>query len=438
MQLIRTSIFRQFVSLDKHDQRVLLARNTPLFVQLFIGSHLLTQSSHSTKTKAEGSFGKKAWLSNFFQNMHLEKFNSMTKLFHPGTDLDHYARLINKLHGLPTLSLSEQTSVFAFIILFDHSNDVQLAGRAFIQDISILNETLFGRIVKTCDECVDLPTLSKNLIEMANFCAKSIDWERNDQTPCYDDLSRHSSYTLEEENWMRAQFKKMDAAFRSVQTGEKLIQEFLSCAAGISPLSETHIVKVFEILQERARRVCKIHPEFRALSDADQQRVTDANIHIAQALTTVKADCCSNGMEQLLEGFGEEDERIWREKYLPYLNNPSDIRKLELANDPTIPHEVVMQHMILVDKLKILTSDPDMFKLNLLIVLTRQPVPGAFPTMDRVHSRYLTLLRRRLTWICHQNPRLGNPDQLIRKIFACHSLLPEAVRTLQVINARSK
>jgi hypothetical protein len=71
-------------------------------------------------------------------------------------------------------------------------------------------------------------------------------------------------------------------------------------------------------------------------------------VPLCQALTAVRAESFSNGMEQLREGFGEADERIWNEKYSPFLANPANVRKLELANDPTVPNEMVMQHRILV------------------------------------------------------------------------------------------
>ncbi len=49
-----------------------------------MGSHLLAENGN---VKTETAFGKKVWMNNFFQNLHLEKFNSITKLFVPGADL---------------------------------------------------------------------------------------------------------------------------------------------------------------------------------------------------------------------------------------------------------------------------------------------------------------------------------------------------------------
>jgi hypothetical protein len=89
-----------------------------------------------------------------------------------------------------------------------------------------------------------------------------------------------------------------------------------------------------------------------------------------------------------------------------------------------------------VDKLKILTTNPDMYRLNLLIVLTKPPVPGELPGMDQVHARYLTLLKRRLNWICQENQNLGDPDQIISNIMASHGLLPQMAKLLQIIMAR--
>jgi hypothetical protein len=228
----------------------------------------------------------------------------------------------------------------------------------------------------------------------------------------------------------------MDEAKRSVATGERLIQEFLASSAGIVPLPARHIPEVFAIFKKRVWRMSRIHPEFAAMSDEEQSRFLEANVTLCQALSAVRAESFTSGIEQLQDGFGEADERIWNEKYLPFIPNPATLRKMELAKDPRIPKEILMQHRILVDKLQVLTSSLDMYNLNMLIVLTRPPVPGANPVMDEVHRRYITLLKRRLTWICQQNRSLGDPDQIISNILASQSLLPQMAKVLQIILAR--
>ena len=424
------------------DQKKLLARNTPLFVQLFLGCYLLADGN-SCSAKVENSFGKKkVWMSNFFQKQHLEKFNSATELFFLGSDLDEYARLINRLKGVTSLTLLEEKSILTNLILFDHDEAARLTDEALVGEILRSNRSLFEEsFVRASDDGVDITTLSATLIEMADFCAKNVHWDRRDDfriraSDKTDKIPAYQPYTLEEEKWLRSQFRMMDEANRSVAMGEKLTQEFLSCSAGMGHLPAGHMPEVFAVLKERAWRVSRIHPEFATMSEDDQSRFLEANVTLCQALLAVRAESCSTGIEQLQDGFGEADERLWREKYLPYIANPAGIRKMELAKDPSIPSEILMQHRILVDKLQVLTSSVDMFKLNMLIVLTRPPVSGANPNMDEVHRRYMTLLKRRLTWICQQNRSLGDPDQIISNILASQSLLPQMAKLLQIVTAR--
>jgi hypothetical protein len=396
-----------------------------------MGCYLLAQGGQTShKTKVESSFGKKVWMSNFLQNLHLEKLDAATGLFLPGADLDQYAKLINRLKGLPAL-VTEHKAVLAFALLFDHNADVRLTSGSALVDLTACSVALFDSYVKTCNDYLDLPSLSKTLIEMADFCARNVAWDSQGSAAVVEE-----TYTAEEEEWLRHQFRRIEDAFRSVQTGEKLIHEFLAAAAGIRRLPETHYPEVFRIFEERVTRMSKIHPEFEALSEEQKRQLLEKNLPLVMALAAVKAENCSNGIEQLQDGFGDLDEIVWKEKYLPFIANPSNIRKIELADDLCIPREIVLRHRDLVDRLKILTSDPDTYRLNLLLVLTQPSVPGASPAMERVHVQYKTLLRRRVGWMCKQNPDTSNTDQILNHIFACQNQLPLLSEIMQDIRAR--
>lgn len=171
---------RDFTNLETRDQRKLLCRNTPLFIQLYMGYHLLYQSRHLPKDSKMGEKPvKKLWMNSFLQNLYLERFNSITTLFSPGADLDHYGRLITKLKGLPELETCKQLAVLSYIILFDHDENMNLS-------FSIEMGKLYDTCIKTCDECIPLPTLTNILLSMANFCAYNIDW--NDDSYDVDDM----------------------------------------------------------------------------------------------------------------------------------------------------------------------------------------------------------------------------------------------------------
>ena len=76
-------------------------------------------------------------MNNFLQNMHLQKFNNIINLFSPNADLDQYARLINKLKGLPVLTSTEQKAVMSYVILFDSDNDLNLPHPEDLDDLVV-------------------------------------------------------------------------------------------------------------------------------------------------------------------------------------------------------------------------------------------------------------------------------------------------------------
>ena len=154
-------------------------------------------------------------MNNFMQKLHLEKFNSITNLFCPDVDLDQYARLINKLKGLPALVSIEQKAILSFIILFGHNQ--QMPVHTYLKYLSVPNETMYNNNIKTCDDCLDLSDLTETLVEMAEYCAKNINWN-----PQEDQVSRkipnfsmfNNIYTQEEEYWIKLQLQRVDESFR--------------------------------------------------------------------------------------------------------------------------------------------------------------------------------------------------------------------------------
>jgi hypothetical protein len=80
----------------------------------------------------------------------------------------------------------------------------------------------------------------------------------------------------------------------------------------------------------------------------------------------------------------------------------------------------------LVDVDQVLVADPTLYKLNLLITLTR-PLGGnddqQSNSLAEIHLNYETLMKRRIHWMCNSNketdPSNRNcPDQLIHDSFA--------------------
>jgi len=142
-------------------------------------------------------------MNSFFLNLYLEKFNSFTNLFNPNSDLDRYAKMINKLQGLSVLTSAEQKAALSFIILFDSHEELN------INNVDTeFNKTLYNSCIKTREHCLDLKSLSIALVDMAAFCSQNITWDimNDDEISNKDDVSTFAHfnlYTGDEESWIR-------------------------------------------------------------------------------------------------------------------------------------------------------------------------------------------------------------------------------------------
>jgi hypothetical protein len=377
-----------------------------------MGNYLLVDGGHLPyHSKFEGILSKKVWMNNFLQNLHLQKFNEITNLFCPTADLDNYARLINKLKGLPVCTSTEQKAVLTFVVLFDSDGDTKNG-----------YDDLYQSYIKTCEDCLDFSDLSKTLVEMTAFCSENISWDTPDVITGQDvnKVQGYSMsgklYTKEEELWIAEQFKQINEAFRSVSAGEKLMKDFLDCTSEISSTPEDHMPMFFRIMLERMQRVLKIHPEFQALPEENQRNLMARNGPLALAMGLIQAENSSKGLDQIQIGSGELDEQIWKKNFLPMSGSPDQTNKMFLAKDPSIPKDLTRPSLSLAEKLSILTNDSELYKLNLLVILTRQRDPLENPGLVHLHNRYTTLLQRRVGWMCLHNPNIGDPKEIIQTI----------------------
>ncbi len=110
------------------------------------------------------------WNDNLQQRLYLERFNAVTNLFLPGTNLDEYSLCVSKLKGLPELSNFKQKAAIAFTILFDCDENTTIGN-----NFSNIDH-IFNYYVRTCDNCISFTSFIENLKEMAKFSTRNIAW----------------------------------------------------------------------------------------------------------------------------------------------------------------------------------------------------------------------------------------------------------------------
>jgi len=146
------------------DQQKLLAENTPLFIQLYMGQFLLVSPRH-IPTSSDDQLSRNVLTNDFNQRLFLERFNVVTDLFLPGANLIAYSQCISKLRGLPEISNFKQKAVLAFAVLFFSD---AIKGRHV--------ECMYETYVRSCENCISLSNLASNLTEMATLSSRIIAW----------------------------------------------------------------------------------------------------------------------------------------------------------------------------------------------------------------------------------------------------------------------
>jgi hypothetical protein len=433
----------QFKRLTVENQRRLLERNTPLYIQLNLGIYLSQdQVKMENDPDEEASVTttlpprSQCFSTNFLKFIAVE---SKMKSFLPTANLDEYGLLVNQLRVLSDLKNPDQRAMLSYMILFNNDDFLLFIDNQGLEDTNMMNEIIFDSYVRTTDSSFELKDLSKILIQMALFCTYNIDWDTIEKmanvgiqnvNPAMSNLVM--TYTIEEEAWLNNQFKLFEMAFRSVPSGQEIIHEFLMNSLGV-PLSRNYMANVFRMMMERVRKVWCIHPEFEDLPVTVQRSLLRSHISIPHALYVVRCELMS-GTEQLQEGLGVLDETYFKEQYLPVFDSPEKISQVSVKNLFIFTQAQSDTFSQLISSIRILVDNPNFFKLNFLYLLT-QPQEGDEDAVDdnkghnflsSLHFKYKMILKRRLK--CKQDWIPFAPDDLdlfVSNIFSCLEVVKE-------------
>ena len=114
-----------------------------------------------------------------------------------------------------------------------------------------------------------------------------------------------------------------------------------------------------------------------------------------------------NSMLRLLfqECMGILDDSILETKYLPNIRSPDSIKKTYLFDHSASHIEGIMtpqkwiEHGRIVANIARIIGDPILYKILILLTLTKLPYGAAHNRLESLHSGYLKLLQRRQKWI---------------------------------------
>ncbi len=281
--------FSEFVMLSKVDQKKLIDRNTPLFIQLLIASYFGaengTEQLELILDFCHSSVEINPFGDPFF--MSLQNFNTISKLFKFDSDLVYFLNLISKVRSVRLIGI-EQQALMAYMVLFDTSSDLDCD----LEAITKRNEQIYYHCVEKINPEITMQEVSFWLIKMAVFSSYNIVW--NEKELPSPELTLTMVYTQEEERWLQNQLELLETAFRSVPIGEEIIEEFAMYSLGV-PVSKSNLPRVFNVYLERILRMFKTQSEGLDLTSEIQMKILNKNSLMAFCIMASKWDSFKTG-----------------------------------------------------------------------------------------------------------------------------------------------
>ncbi len=429
---------REFLELKKSDQRKLLARNTPLYIQYILARYFSAPTGESQlswilgpqwtiPTQPDQEDEEQEEEETMFKLVTLKAFNRKVRLFRPGCMLESYREFCKRLH-YPQVKY-KCNAILAHVILFSSDSTMVLEEPDLIADMAEDSLSMCPHAAKYVG-CHDRPNVAEmlNIMAcMARFFAQNVIWKSSpppgsgsdlgdgegsipssasssppssssDDQAMNNHMSLSSKYSIDEELWFQNQLDQIQRCFDSVSLGEDLMKEFAMYSLGV-PMSKHFMPASVAVFLERFNRVMRIHPEFYKLSDEKQRQLCQQNVLNGVAMMMSKLETCTSGEEQLAYACGSLDNKIWDADFRGIFDKNTKVKKLRLAESnlatKNMPQGLLKSFDKLVNNVGSLMRDPELYKLLTLVVLFSDVVEDDMPEISRLRKRYMNILHRR-------------------------------------------
>jgi hypothetical protein len=198
---------------------------------------------------------------------------------------------------------------------------------------------------------------------------------------------------------------------------------------------------MFSVFLERIWRVHNIHPHFDEAPPDVQLELIGSNSCPGLALVIARSENCSTGFQQAQEACGELDELKWKQNFLPLISSTGhEVKKISLLSAVSIGQDDLSECDILLEQLRLMTSQLWLYKLCLLLTLTRprEQVLTTENAISKLHSSYLLILKRRIHWLHSQvevnkEDQLADPEVYLSQLTSCFASLDKLSSILMKI-----
>lgn len=385
----------EFTALSTADQRILLCRNTPLFIQYLVARyfHASTGMEQLQWMVASKLSPQPVSYKDDVFTVSPHRFNEAVKIFAKDASLESYERFgkfitENSVFDFRCNSLVAMACLYStsFVTFIDQPSVVEDHLCNFYNFANWSNE-VYGLPGQT-----DLKRMVLHLEELGLFFDTNVIWTEAD--------SLHSllklpviSYTGEEEKWLQKKFDDFHRNFCQVSLGEDIVREFVMFTYDV-PLSKSFMPKALSTFAERFRSILRGHEEFQLMSSMVQATsLRDCAFH-SLAIYVAQIETSNSGNDQLRLSCGYLDDELFTKKFYPVINT-SRLKKMSMgdANDSgeLMPPELMKRFFSLIQSLSSLVEDNETFKLIVLIIMF-----DGNESMSHIRNKYELLLQRRL------------------------------------------
>lgn len=400
-----------FMSISLEDQRTLLRKNLPLYLQYIIARYFNSESGmEQLSWMLEGHIPNHCMEDiQSLGFLEFDEINRTISIFESQGIANEYKFLMKQIKDYFPFP-HHYNSLLVNVLLYFTDEKVNLSESRRIQCIfeegkrfMNLSQTLLdnGMVVAGSKNLDALIVLLKRMDKL--FGKSLISPEKTPMVKVVPE-TLYIPYTDTEELWLTQRLNDLQSNYRSVHLPVDFLQEYIELLSGYKEgmPSRSFMDTWLRMSKERARSVLNIHSEYSELASLDQHRVWKRNHMTAVALTGALLNTTMSGKEQFKGVLGHLGRDPSWERTFSNILHLDRLRSVKLArvNKDVLDDSSMKYFSQLVEEISKLACNEQLFQLMMLVVLldTDDISSGtsSLSGLVKVRQYYLKLFQRKL------------------------------------------
>lgn len=394
----------EFSALSRLDQRKLLCRNTPLFIQYLLGRYLTAPTAEDQlhwilACQVPADLRASAPV---MRRVKTDVLDANLNLFDPSAAVEEYVQFANALNK-PILLLRCNCLVALAVLYRTDFNTVMDEPNLVSGHLdNIYTFAEWAHEVFHCASKLDLDGVGLSLDGMSAFFETNVRWDA--QASFASELSREVTllHTVEEDGWVDSQFDVFQREYGGVSLGDEVLNDWIMFSFDV-PLSKKMAFNVVGCFAERCRRLLMAHEEVRRLPNEAMAGLFHANVFDGIGVLITKLDRTEDPYVQLRFLLGDLDCRIYKSRYgrvlenkrLKRIHNKHVNDTIQLMDDNSRCKEMEERMTVI----HAVVRDVELLQLFVLCSLLQPPADmpaDAAGPIAALQGRYLACLRRKM------------------------------------------